>query len=100
MPVAAATFRGAIPKRSVPPRLPDDLSWTVPRALTAAEIRDLIEQIAESASHLKACGFSGVEISAGHGHLFHQFLSPWSNRRTTNMAAIGKAARASSPNWW
>jgi len=61
--------------------LPDDLSWTVPRALTAAEIRGLIEQIAESASHLRECGFSGVEISAGHGHLFHQFLSPWSNRR-------------------
>ena len=31
--------------------------------------------------HLKDCGFSGVEISAGHGHLFHQFLSPQSNRR-------------------
>jgi dimethylglycine catabolism A len=61
--------------------LPDDLSWTVPRALTAADIRDLIEQIAASASHLRTCGFSGVEISAGHGHLFHQFLSPWSNRR-------------------
>jgi 2,4-dienoyl-CoA reductase-like NADH-dependent reductase (Old Yellow Enzyme family) len=61
--------------------LPDDLSWTVPRALTAADISDLIEQIADSALHLKACGFSGVEISAGHGHLFHQFLSPWSNRR-------------------
>jgi dimethylglycine catabolism A len=61
--------------------LPDDLSWTVPRALTSADIRDLIEQIADSALHLKACGFSGVEISAGHGHLFHQFLSPWSNRR-------------------
>ena len=62
--------------------LPDDLSWTVPRALTTADIQALIEQIAASASHLKACGFSGVEISAGHGHLFHQFLSPWSNRRT------------------
>jgi dimethylglycine catabolism A len=61
--------------------LPDDLSWTLPRALTAADIRALIEQIAESALHLKACGFSGVEISAGHGHLFHQFLSPASNRR-------------------
>jgi dimethylglycine catabolism A len=61
--------------------LPDDLSWTVPRALTAADIRALTEQIADSASHLKACGFSGVEISAGHGHLFHQFLSPWANRR-------------------
>ena len=61
--------------------LPDDLSWTVPRALTAGDVRDLIEQIADSASHLKMCGFSGAEISAGHGHLFHQFLSPWSNRR-------------------
>src|ERR1700760_2917582 len=60
--------------------LPDYLSWTVPRALTPADIRDLIEQIAESALHLKDCGFSGVEISAGHGHLFHQFLSPQSNR--------------------
>ena len=61
--------------------LPDDLSWTVPRALGTADIRALIDQIAESALHLKACGFSGVEISAGHGHLFHQFLSPASNRR-------------------
>ena len=61
--------------------LPDDLSWTVPRALTVAEIRDLIAEIAESASFLKTCGFSGVEISAGHGHMFHQFLSPWSNRQ-------------------
>ena len=74
-------FPGRNPEAIGASALPDDLSWTVPRALTAAEIRDLIEQIAESASHLKDCGFSGVEISAGHGHLFHQFLSPQSNRR-------------------
>ena len=61
--------------------LPDDLSWTVPRALPAPEIRDIIAQTAESARHLQECGFSGVEISCGHGHLFHQFLSPWANRR-------------------
>jgi 2,4-dienoyl-CoA reductase-like NADH-dependent reductase (Old Yellow Enzyme family) len=59
----------------------DDLSWTVPRALTAKEIPNLVAQIAESSTWLQSCGFSGVEISAGHGHLFHQFLSPWSNRR-------------------
>jgi 2,4-dienoyl-CoA reductase-like NADH-dependent reductase (Old Yellow Enzyme family) len=74
-------FPGRNPEAIGASALPDDLSWTVPRALTAAEIRGLIEQIADSASHLKDCGFSGVEISAGHGHLFHQFLSPWSNRR-------------------
>ncbi|MGE0418547.1 MAG: FAD-dependent oxidoreductase [Acetobacteraceae bacterium] len=75
-------FPGRNPEAIGASALPDDLSWTVPHALTPAEIRDLTEQIALSAEHLKACGFSGVEISAGHGHLFHQFLSPWSNRRT------------------
>lgn len=74
-------FPGRNPEAIGASPLPDDLSWTVPRALTAAEIRELIEQIAASAFHLKQCGFSGVEISAGHGHLFHQFLSGWSNRR-------------------
>ncbi len=61
--------------------LPDDLSGTVPRALTAFEIESMIEEFSVSALRLKTCGFSGVEISAGHGHLFHQFLSPWSNIR-------------------
>ena len=61
--------------------LPDDLSWTVPHAMSAAEIRTFIERAAQSSLRLKRCGFSGVEISAGHGHLFHQFLSPRSNRR-------------------
>jgi hypothetical protein len=74
-------FPGRNPEAIGASALPDDLSWTVPRALTGAEIRGLIAEIADSAAFLKACGFSGVEISAGHGHLFHQFLSPWSNRR-------------------
>jgi dimethylglycine catabolism A len=74
-------FPGRNPEAIGASALPDDLSWTVPRALTVAEIHDLVDQIAESALHLKECGFSGVEISAGHGHLFHQFLSPQSNRR-------------------
>ena len=64
-----------------PSVLPDDLSWTVPRAMTVDEIRLMIEQMADSAGRLQRAGWSGVELSAGHGHLFHQFLSPWSNRR-------------------
>ncbi len=61
--------------------LPDDLSGTVPRALTIDEIHRMNDDFAQSSARLKRCGFSGVEISAGHGHLFHQFLSPWSNAR-------------------
>jgi 2,4-dienoyl-CoA reductase-like NADH-dependent reductase (Old Yellow Enzyme family)/thioredoxin reductase len=61
--------------------LPDDISWTVPHALSADEIRRMTADFASSAQRLQRCGFSGVEISAAHGHLFHQFLSPWSNGR-------------------
>jgi 2,4-dienoyl-CoA reductase-like NADH-dependent reductase (Old Yellow Enzyme family) len=62
--------------------LPDDLSWSVPRAFTIAEIAEMVEQMAASSATLKRCGFSGVELSAGHGHLFNQFLSRRANRRT------------------
>ena len=61
--------------------LPDDISWTVPHVLSVDEIKHMIDEFADSAHRLQRCGFSGVEISAGHGHLFHQFLSPWSNTR-------------------
>ena len=61
--------------------LPDDLSWSVPRELGVDEIARMLEQMAGASARLQRCGFSGVEISAGHGHLFNQFLSPRSNRR-------------------
>src|SRR5471032_811095 len=62
--------------------LPDDISWTVPHALSVSEIQQMIEDFAQSSARIQRCGFSGVEISAGHGHLFHQFMSPRSNART------------------
>lgn len=61
--------------------LPDDLSWTVPHALSASRIRAMIAEWAAASRRLQRAGFSGIEISAGHGHLFHQFLSARSNRR-------------------
>ncbi|MCS6932042.1 MAG: NAD(P)-binding protein, partial [Acetobacteraceae bacterium] len=64
-----------------PSALPDDLSWTMPHPLSAAEVRALVAEFAESSAILARAGFAGVEISAGHGHLFHQFLSPHANRR-------------------
>ena len=64
-----------------PSPLPDDLSWTVPRVLSTDEVASLVDAFADTSARLQRCGFSGVELSAGHGHLFHQFMSPLSNIR-------------------
>lgn len=73
--------RGRNPRALGVSALPDDLSWTVPHVLRTDEICRMVEEFGTSAARLERCGFSGVEISAGHGHLFHQFMSPWSNLR-------------------
>jgi 2,4-dienoyl-CoA reductase-like NADH-dependent reductase (Old Yellow Enzyme family) len=73
---------GRNPNAIGPSPLPDDLSWTVPYALTTTEVEDMIVEFARAARRLRDCGFSGVEISAGHGHLFHQFMAARSNVRT------------------
>jgi 2,4-dienoyl-CoA reductase-like NADH-dependent reductase (Old Yellow Enzyme family)/thioredoxin reductase len=69
-----------------PSALPDDLSWTVPHVLTLDDINRIIDDFTRSCLIFQNAGFSGVELSAGHGHLFHQFLSPWSNRREDQYA--------------
>jgi 2,4-dienoyl-CoA reductase-like NADH-dependent reductase (Old Yellow Enzyme family)/thioredoxin reductase len=62
--------------------LPDDISWTIPHELSTDDVKMLIDDWATSARVLKEAGFAGVEVSAGHGHIFHQFFSAWSNRRS------------------
>jgi len=64
-----------------PSPLPDDLGWVVPRALSTEEVAALVRDFAAGAVVLRDAGFAGVEISAGHGHLFHQFLAERSNQR-------------------
>ncbi len=73
--------QGRHPNAFGPSALPDDLSWTVPHVLSTERIWQIIDVMVEACERIKATGMSGVEISAGHGHLFHQFLSSWSNHR-------------------
>lgn len=61
--------------------VPDGMSWTVPRVLSGGEIEALVVDYASSAHRLMRAGFAGVEVSAAHGFLPLQFLSPVTNRR-------------------
>jgi len=50
--------------------------------MSVEDIQALPDAYARTAALAKTFGFSGVEIHAGHGFLFSQFLSPLFNHRT------------------
>ena len=53
----------------------------MPHAMTRGEMDAVVEGHVRSALHLREAGFDGIEVTAGHGHLLQQFMSPASNRR-------------------
>ena len=55
--------------------------FNAPRALTEAEIEDLISRYATVAKVAEAAGFTGAQIHGAHGYLVSQFLSPLHNQR-------------------
>lgn len=59
--------------------------------MTQPEIRALPALFARSAILAKQAGFGGVQIHAGHGFLFSQFLSPLFNHRTDAYGGSVKA---------
>lgn len=62
--------------------IPSKKGNPIPRALSIAEIKDIVQKYAESADRAKRSGFDCVEIHAGHSYLLSQFISPLYNDRT------------------
>ena len=55
--------------------------YTVPHALSPAEIGEVIAHFADATRRALEAGFEVIELHAAHGYLLHQFLSPVSNTR-------------------
>jgi 2,4-dienoyl-CoA reductase-like NADH-dependent reductase (Old Yellow Enzyme family) len=58
--------------------------YTTPRELSVSDIRGVTKAFAIAAERAYRAGFRVIEIHAAHGYLMHEFLSPFSNRRSDN----------------
>lgn len=65
-----------------PSAVADPLFREVPKAVTAAEIDEIIAGYALVAEHCAEGGFDGIELQCSHSSIVRGFLSPVTNRRT------------------
>lgn len=56
-------------------------NYPLPRALTHAEIGEVVQRFQDATRRALTAGFEVFEIHAAHGYLLHEFLSPLSNHR-------------------
>ena len=77
LPVAPSAVQPAGHVSLVRPKKP----YVTPRALTLAEISQLIQDYRQAAMHAKQAGFDGVELHAANGYLIDQFLQSKTNQR-------------------
>jgi 2,4-dienoyl-CoA reductase-like NADH-dependent reductase (Old Yellow Enzyme family)/thioredoxin reductase len=77
-----------------PSAVPSARFASEPRALSGAEIAEIVAGYARAAEYARDGGLDGVEVSMAHGYLPAQFFSPRTNRRTDEWAEDLAFARA------
>ncbi|NND74593.1 MAG: mycofactocin system FadH/OYE family oxidoreductase 2 [Ilumatobacter sp.] len=65
-----------------PSAVADPLFREVPKAVSAAEIDEIVAGYATVAEHCAEGGFDGIELQCSHSSIVRGFLSPATNRRT------------------
>ncbi len=75
------TLDQSIGETVAPSAIPMRVGGPPPRALSTEEIADIAAHFGQAARRAREAGFDAVELHAGHGYLFTQFLSPAANYR-------------------
>lgn len=65
-----------------PSAIPCPWCRDLPRELTKADIHRIVGEFGACAKRVKAAGFDGIELHAGHGYLLAEFMSTYANKRT------------------
>ncbi len=65
-----------------PSAVADPLFREVPKAITQAEIEEVVAGYARVAEHCAEGGFDGIELQCSHSSIVRGFLSPATNKRT------------------
>ncbi len=90
-----------------PSELPAGEAYATPKALSEAEIDDIVRKFGEAARRADSAGYDVIEVHGAHGYLLAQFLSPISNKRNDRYGGdrAGRmrfplaVARAVRTNW-
>ncbi|WNS44276.1 NADH:flavin oxidoreductase/NADH oxidase [Paenibacillus sp. MMS20-IR301] len=62
--------------------IPFDADSKTPRALTTAEVKEMVGKFGKAVERAVQAGFDVIELHGAHGYLIHQFHSPLTNQRT------------------
>ncbi|HSB85369.1 MAG TPA: mycofactocin system FadH/OYE family oxidoreductase 2, partial [Ilumatobacteraceae bacterium] len=77
-----------------PSSVADPLFREVPKAVTQAEIEEIVAGYATVAGHCREGGFDGIELQCSHSSIVRGFLSPATNKRTDQYGGtLGNRAR-------
>lgn len=80
------TYRFGIP--IAPSPVMDKITGIVPQEMTEDDIGEAIECFGQASRRVQEAGFDGVQFHGAHGYLIHQFLSPYTNRRTDGWGGV------------
>lgn len=64
-----------------PSAIPHDTGWHTPAALDEEGMARIKRDFVSAAERADRAGFDLIELHGAHGYLFHEFVSPISNRR-------------------